>query len=201
MAAPAATAFANASSGSSLINTILTVPPPSVSGLKFLCSGDSSATQNSAPSIERRATTAPSGASIRYTTLAARRICRIPLPPLLAGQRASGISKCLPLYSYFTIRVKITRPYCRRYGQTGYHRSSLPALLVCYSAPRSQRAPFPAWSLRSSQFAGSTRFGVRPSVHPRSLPPGEYGCVPFSPAARNRQENLGSLLHKRRLLL
>src|SRR5947199_10833192 len=63
MAAPAATAFANASSGSSLINTILTVPPPSVSGLKFLCSGDSSATQNSAPSIERRATTAPSGAS------------------------------------------------------------------------------------------------------------------------------------------
>src|SRR6266480_5024279 len=56
-------------------------------------------------------------------------------------------------------------------------------------------------SLRSYQFAVSTPFGVHPSVHPRSPPPGEYACVPSSPAARNRQENLGCLLHKRCLLL
>src|SRR5205814_6318592 len=48
----------------------------------------------------------------------------------------------------------------------------------------------------SYQFAVSTPFGVHPSVHPRS-PPGEFACVPSSPAARNRQENLGRLLHKR----
>src|SRR5213079_1194974 len=48
----------------------------------------------------------------------------------------------------------------------------------------------------SYQFAVSTPFGVHPSVHPRS-PPGELACVPSSPAARNRQENLGRLLHKR----
>src|SRR6266700_4019578 len=51
-------------------------------------------------------------------------------------------------------------------------------------------------SLRSYQFAVSTPFGVHPSVHPRSPPPGEYACVPSFPAARNRQENLGCLLHK-----
>src|SRR6266550_8867628 len=56
-------------------------------------------------------------------------------------------------------------------------------------------------SLRSYQFAVSTPFGVHSSVHPRSPPPGEYVCVPSFPAARNRQENLGRLLHKRRLLL
>src|SRR5438874_13139863 len=53
-------------------------------------------------------------------------------------------------------------------------------------------------SLRAYQFAVSTLFGVHPSLHPRSPPPGEYACVP---AARNRQENLGRLLNKRRLLL
>src|SRR5436853_3759220 len=56
-------------------------------------------------------------------------------------------------------------------------------------------------SLRSYQFAVSTPFGVHPSVHPRSPPPGEYACVPSFPSVRNRQENLGRLLHKRRLLL
>src|SRR5947207_4739103 len=56
-------------------------------------------------------------------------------------------------------------------------------------------------SLRSYQFAVSTPSGVHSSVHPRSPPPGEYVCVPSFPAARNRQENLGRLLHKRRLLL
>src|SRR6516162_8615123 len=30
---------------------------------------------------------------------------------------------------------------------------------------------------------------------------GEYACVHLSPAARNRQENLGRFLHKRRLLV
>src|SRR6266550_3471678 len=37
-------------------------------------------------------------------------------------------------------------------------------------------------SLRSYQFAVSTRFGVHPSVHPRSPPPGEYACVPSFPS-------------------
>src|SRR5580704_10767050 len=36
-------------------------------------------------------------------------------------------------------------------------------------------------SLRSYQFAVSTPFGVHPSLHPRSPPPGEYACVPFFP--------------------
>src|SRR5882724_2865532 len=36
-------------------------------------------------------------------------------------------------------------------------------------------------SLRSYQFGVSTPFEVHPSVHPRSPPPGEYGCVPFFP--------------------
>src|ERR1700704_1837814 len=56
-------------------------------------------------------------------------------------------------------------------------------------------------SLRSYQFAVSTPFGLHPSVHPRSPPPGEYVCVPCSPSRQDRQENLGRLLHKRRLLL
>src|SRR5207244_6558108 len=36
-------------------------------------------------------------------------------------------------------------------------------------------------SLRSYQFAVSTPFGVHPSVHPRSPPPGDYACVPSCP--------------------
>src|SRR6266550_7750460 len=43
-------------------------------------------------------------------------------------------------------------------------------------------------SLRSYQFAVSTPFGVHPSVHPGSLPPGEYACVPSFPS---RQESAG----------
>src|ERR1700676_5201618 len=43
-------------------------------------------------------------------------------------------------------------------------------------------------SLRSYQFAVSTPFGVHPSVHPRSSPPGEYACVPSFPS---RQESAG----------
>src|SRR5467141_2139194 len=43
-------------------------------------------------------------------------------------------------------------------------------------------------SLRSYQFAVSTPFGVHPSVHPRSPPPGEYACVPSCPS---RQESAG----------
>src|SRR3989475_5836359 len=39
-------------------------------------------------------------------------------------------------------------------------------------------------SLRSYQFAVSTPFGVHPSVHPRSPPPGEYACVPSFPSRR-----------------
>ena len=49
--APAATARANIASGSGTVKIIRTVPPPSDSGLKLPCSGDSSASQNSAPSI------------------------------------------------------------------------------------------------------------------------------------------------------
>src|SRR5438094_3443698 len=37
-------------------------------------------------------------------------------------------------------------------------------------------------SLRSYQFAVSTPFGLHPSVHPRSPPPGEYACVPSFPS-------------------
>src|SRR3989454_10508002 len=43
-------------------------------------------------------------------------------------------------------------------------------------------------SLRSYPFAVSTPFGLHPSVHPRSPPPGEYACVPFFPS---RQESAG----------
>src|SRR5437667_3381068 len=39
-------------------------------------------------------------------------------------------------------------------------------------------------SLRSYQFAVSTPFGLHPSVHPRSPPPGEYACVPSFPSRR-----------------
>src|SRR2546425_879588 len=42
--------------------------------------------------------------------------------------------------------------------------------------------------LRSYQFAVSTPFGVHPSVHPRSPPPGEYACAPSFPS---RQESAG----------
>ena len=55
--APASTARASAASGSSTISSIRTVPPPTVSGLKLKCSGDSSATQKVASSpIESWAT-------------------------------------------------------------------------------------------------------------------------------------------------
>src|SRR2546426_8633662 len=40
----------------------------------------------------------------------------------------------------------------------------------------------------SYQFAVSTPFGLHPSVHPRSPPPGEYACVPSFPS---RQESAG----------
>src|ERR1700674_2310236 len=43
-------------------------------------------------------------------------------------------------------------------------------------------------SLRSYQFAVSTPFGVHPSVHPRSPPPGEYACVR---SFLSRQESAG----------
>src|SRR5580700_6642406 len=43
-------------------------------------------------------------------------------------------------------------------------------------------------SLRSYQFAVSTPFGVHPSLHPRSPPPGEHACVPSFPS---RQESAG----------
>src|SRR6267143_6949701 len=41
-------------------------------------------------------------------------------------------------------------------------------------------------SLRSYQFAVSTSFGVHPSVHPRSPPPGEDACVPSFPSRHRR---------------
>src|SRR5215472_3275497 len=39
-------------------------------------------------------------------------------------------------------------------------------------------------SVHSYQLAASTQFGVRPSVHPCSPLPGEYGCVPSFPSRR-----------------
>jgi hypothetical protein len=70
LAGPAATAFANIESGSGIVKSILTDPPPSDSGLKLPCSGDSSLNQNSAPSMDSRDTTAPSALSMRKTSLA-----------------------------------------------------------------------------------------------------------------------------------
>src|SRR5206468_2420831 len=58
--APAATARSKAASGLSTTITMRTVPPPSDSGAKLKCSGDSSDTQNSASPTARRATTDPS---------------------------------------------------------------------------------------------------------------------------------------------
>src|SRR3954449_6619443 len=43
-------------------------------------------------------------------------------------------------------------------------------------------------SLRSYPFAVSTPFGVHPLLHPRSLPPGEWACVPSFPSL---QESAG----------
>src|ERR1700682_5703235 len=43
---------------------------------------------------------------------------------------------------------------------------------------------FSACPLRSYPFAVFTPFGVHPSVHPRSPPPGEYACVPSFPSRR-----------------
>src|SRR5882672_10289048 len=54
--------------------------------------------------------------------------------------------------------------------------------LLLLAAPK---GAFSRPSLRSSQFVVSTRFGVRPSAHPRLPLPGEYACVPFFPS---RQE-------------
>src|SRR5207237_9378345 len=53
---------------------------------------------------------------------------------------------------------------------------------------RSATWDFVGLSLRSYQFAVSTPFGLHPSVHPRSPPPGEYACVPSFPS---RQESAG----------
>src|ERR1019366_6452368 len=68
--APAATARSKAASGSSTVITIRTEPPPRDSGLKLKCSGDSSATQNSASPTDSRATTSPPSLSIRNNSLA-----------------------------------------------------------------------------------------------------------------------------------
>jgi hypothetical protein len=63
--------------------------------------------------------------------------------------------------------------------------SQVIASRVSYVLLRCERI-FAGLSLRSSQFAASTPFGVRPSIHPRSPPPGEYACVPSFPS---RQES------------
>ena len=58
-ARPAATARAQSAAGSSTTSSILTEQPPSVSGLKFWCSEDSSATQKSAPPTDSWQTPPP----------------------------------------------------------------------------------------------------------------------------------------------
>src|SRR5260370_1372239 len=80
--APALTALANTPSGSATVKTILTDPPPIVSGLKFLCSGDSSPTQNSAPSTDTRPTTLPPHPSSRTPS--------VPPTPLLQHSAADA---------------------------------------------------------------------------------------------------------------
>src|ERR1700722_887935 len=60
-----------AAAGSSAIITIGAELPPRVSRLKLKCSGDSSATQNSAVSTDSRATTAPVSLSRRNNSAAA----------------------------------------------------------------------------------------------------------------------------------
>src|SRR5438552_2853851 len=59
-----------APSGSSTVITILTDPPPRDSGLKLKCSGDSSASQNSAVPTDNRATTSPLSLSTRNNSTA-----------------------------------------------------------------------------------------------------------------------------------
>src|SRR5262245_39849044 len=65
------------------------------------------------------------------------------------------------------------------------HSHRFPRFL-CATPPRAAAWRFLPSSLRFSQFAVSTLFGVRPSAHPRSPPPGEYACVP---SFQSRQES------------
>jgi hypothetical protein len=67
-----ATARSKAALGSSTVRIMRTVPPLRVSGLKFLCSGDSSATQKPRPLMARFETTAPVGSSWRKSSSAAK---------------------------------------------------------------------------------------------------------------------------------
>src|SRR5260370_4336127 len=87
-----------------------------------------------------------------------------------------------------------TRSWCA-YG------SSLPAFLLCYSAPRRQSAPFPACLcvLLNSQFPRGSECAPQYILARRRQ--ANMRVSHFSPAARNRQETLGRLLPKHRLLL
>src|SRR6266511_5128798 len=66
--APAALARSTAESGSSTIKSIRTVPPPTDSGLKFACGGDSSETQNVALPTASSATTSGDRKSTRLNS-------------------------------------------------------------------------------------------------------------------------------------
>jgi hypothetical protein len=72
--APAAMARSKAASGSSMVRIMRTVPPLRVSGLKFLYSGASSATQKPWPLMARFETTPLTGSSNRKSSSAAKAV-------------------------------------------------------------------------------------------------------------------------------
>src|SRR5437762_673634 len=67
-------------------------------------------------------------------------------------------------------------------------RAFVVLIVVAFRVSYSSYRGFFGLPLRSYQFAVSTPFGVHPSAHPRSPPPGECACVPSFPS---RQESAG----------
>ena len=101
--------------------------------------------------------------------------------------------------SWFSVLV--TRASCDLRALVAPHRSSLPAFLMWYSAARRHMAPFPAClcALLNSQFPRRSECARQHILARRRQ--ANMRVSHLSPAAGNRQENLGRLLHKRRLLL
>ena len=101
--------------------------------------------------------------------------------------------------SWFSVLA--TRASCDLRALVAPHRSSLPAFLMWYSAARRHMAPFPAClcALLNSQFPRRSECARQHILARRGQ--ANMPVSHLSPAARNRQENLGRLLHKRRLLL
>src|ERR1700722_11704342 len=73
-------------------------------------------------------------------------------------------------------------------------RALVPLIIVasCVCIPYSAAATWVSFglSLRPYQFAVSKRFGVHPSLHPRSPPPREDACVPSFPSRRESDRKI-----------